>query len=59
MEFEFHDISANLDNLKDILNLEKKSPLYIPVKAEGRIGIPCFINEDGIETMDLDTILKK
>lgn len=59
MEFEFHDISANLDSLKEYLELREKSPLYAPVKAEGRIGIPCFVKEDGTETMDLDTILKK
>ena len=59
MEFEFHDISASLDNLKEYLELREKSPLYVPVKAEGRIGIPCFIKEDGTETMDLDDILKK
>lgn len=59
MEFEFHDISASLDNLKEYLEIREKSPLYVPVKAEGRIGIPCFITEDGTETMDLDAILKK
>lgn len=59
MEFEFHDISASLDNLKEYLELREKSPLYVPVKAEGRIGIPCFIKEDGTETMGLDDILKK
>lgn len=59
MEFEFHDISANLDSLKEYLELREKSPLYAPVKAEGRIGIPCFVKEDRTETMDLDTILKK
>ena len=57
--FEFHDISANLDCLKEYLELREKSSLYAPVKAEGRIGIPCFIKEDGTETMDLDAILKK
>lgn len=59
IEFEFHDISANLDNLKEYLELREKSLLYAPVKAEGRIGIPCFIKEDGSETMDIDAILKK
>ena len=59
MAFEFHNISANLDCLKEYLELREKSPLYAPVKAEGRIGIPCFIKEDGTETMDLDAILKK
>lgn len=59
MKFEFHDISASLDNLKEYLELREKSPLYVPVKAEGRIGIPCFITEDETETMDLDAILKK
>ena len=59
MAFEFHNISANLDCLKEYLELREKSPLYAPVKAEGRIGIPCFIKEDGTETMDLDAILEK
>ena len=59
MAFEFHNISANLDCLKEYLELREKSPLYAPVKAEGRIRIPCVIKEDGTETMDLDAILKK
>ena len=59
IQFEFHNISSDLANLKEYLELREKNDLYIPVKAEGRLGIPCFIKEDGTKTFDLETILKK
>lgn len=59
VKFEFHDISTSLDNLKEYLELREKSPLYVSAKVEGRLGIPCFITDDGRETMDLNTVLKK
>jgi len=55
--FDFHDFSADLAYLKEYLALREGCELYAPVKAAGRIGIPCFIRADGSPTLDLETAL--
>ena len=52
MEYEYLDFSESLKNLKEFLKLRDASPLFEEVRAEGRIGIPCIVREDGSITLD-------
>lgn len=67
-DFEFIDLSENLYNLKRFLAFREQEEIYKPFREqalkkdypdEGRIGIPCFVLEDGERTMDLDYVLTK
>ena len=57
-DFEFKNLSASLPDLKVYLQLRDNEAMYETVKANGGIGIPCFILEDGTKTMDLNEVLK-
>ena len=52
IEYEFIDINESLANLKALLKYRDSSPLFHEPKAEGRIGIPCVVMEDGSITLD-------
>ena len=67
-DFEFIDLSENLYNLKRFLAFRDQEEIYKPFREqalkkdypdEGRIGIPCFVLEDGERTMDFDYVLTK
>ena len=67
-DFEFIDLSENLYNLKRFLAFREQEEIYKPFREqalkkdypdEGRIGIPCFVLEDGERTMDFDYVLTK
>lgn len=57
VDFTFRNISASLPDLKYYLALRDSSPLFDGPKASGSIGIPCFVQEDGTVTMDLEAVL--
>lgn len=57
-EIKFKNLSASLSDLKVYLALRQDSPAYADIRADGGIGIPCFILEDGTITRDLDAVLK-
>ncbi|MCI9593651.1 MAG: glutaredoxin [Lachnospiraceae bacterium] len=57
-DIEFKNLSASLPDLKVYLQLRDNEAMYETVKANGGIGIPCFILEDGTKTMDLNEVLK-
>ena len=50
--YEYLDFSENLGNLKEFLSLRDGNEAFDEVKAEGRIGIPCILREDGTLTLD-------
>ena len=58
-DIDFLDISSSLPDLKAYLSVREKSPLYNTVRENGGIGIPYFCMEDGTETLDISTVLKK
>lgn len=58
-EYEFKNILGSHDELKAYLNLRDTNELYAEIRGTERLGIPCFICEDGEITMDLNAVLNK
>ena len=55
----FFYLLFNLRNLLYLIALRDSSPLFEGPKANGSIGIPCFILEDGTTTLELDDVLAR
>ena len=45
--YEYRDFAEDLHNLKAFLELRDTEEIFKSVKQEGKIGIPCLVNEDG------------
>ena len=56
-EIDFVDILSCHNALKTFLHIRETSDLYKDIRGTSRIGVPCFVLEDGSMTMDLDKIL--
>ena len=54
---DFQNISASFDALRAFLKYRESSPAFDAAKANGTIGIPFFILEDGTQTHDLKYVL--
>lgn len=52
VEYTYLDFADDLWNLKAFLALRDSDPAFTQVKAEGKIGIPCILREDGSVTLD-------
>ena len=52
VSYTFLEFSDNLKNLKDFLKIRDSAPIFISVKQEGKIGIPCIVRDDGSVTLD-------
>ena len=46
--FEIIDIGKDVRNLKEFIRLRDNNKTFDECKANGSIGIPCFVKEDGI-----------
>lgn len=66
--FSFADLSASLANLKKFLALHEHDVVYADLHTasgksdyveNGKIGLPCFVFEDGTKTLDLNEALTK
>lgn len=47
VEYEYHDICADLRDMKAFLSFRDKESLFREVKDSGKIGIPCIIDPQG------------
>ena len=45
--FEIIDIGAHVHNLKEFIQLRDNNPSFNDIKKKGKVGIPCFVSEDG------------
>ena len=54
--YEYLDFSGELKNLKEFLKIRDNSPIFDEPRAEGKIGIPCIVREDGSITLDWNEI---
>lgn len=53
-EAEYINIMDNTANLKEFLRIRDTAPLFAPQRANGGIGIPLFVMEDGRMTLDIN-----
>lgn len=49
--YEYRDFAEDLRNLKAFLELRDTEEIFQSVKQDGKIGIPCIVNEDGSVTL--------
>lgn len=57
VEYEFLDFAQGLKNLKEFLKIRDSSALFDNSRAEGKIGIPCIVREDGTVTLDWEEFM--
>lgn len=50
--YEYREITENLGYMKEFLRLRDENTLFAPIKAEGKIGIPCILRADGSISFD-------
>ena len=55
-DYDFRSIE-NLPVLKEFLQYRDKEPMYEAVRAEGRVGIPLLVRDDGTLTFDWEALL--
>lgn len=53
----FIEITEDTAKLKEFLALRDHDPIFAPVREQGGIGVPFFVNEDGRKTFDLNEAL--
>ena len=58
-DFEIIGIGEHVRNLKAFIRLRDTSPAFDTVKADGSIGIPCFVAEDGQISFDTERYIPK
>lgn len=56
-EYQLIDIGEHVLNLKEFLRLRDSNPAFDSVKANGSVGIPCFVTEDGTISFSMDDII--
>ena len=52
VDYEYIDINQSMRSLKAFLKLRDSLPVFEPAKAQGAIGIPAIVCEDGAVTLD-------
>lgn len=57
VEYEYLDFSDSLKNLKEFLKYRDEHEVFAELKAEGKIGIPCIIREDGSLTLSWEEFM--
>ena len=57
--FEFIEITESTDNLREFLKLRDTREELQEAKDAGRIGIPCFVREDGSITLEAEDVLRE
>ena len=57
--YEFIEITETTDNLRAFLKLRDTREELKEAKEAGRIGIPCFVREDGSITLEAQDVLKE
>ncbi len=57
--YMYFDITETTGNMKKFLKLRDHEDLFADVRAEGKIGIPCYKLEDGSLSLDLNQVLDK
>ena len=54
IEYDYLDFSESLKHLKEFLVLRDNNAVFEDVRKDGRIGIPCLVDEDGNVSLSWD-----
>lgn len=58
VDYDFVDISGSMRDLKAFLHIRDNTPaVFDPIRAAGKVGIPCFVKADGAITLELTEAL--
>lgn len=57
--YTFRPIGEKVEWMKTFLALRDHEPVFSEPRAEGKIGIPCFVLADGRVTLSLDEALNE
>lgn len=52
--YTFFDFADGLANLKEFLTIRDRNPLFGEARANGKIGIPCIVDEQGNVSLSWD-----
>lgn len=55
--YQLIDIGEHVLNLKQFLTLRDNNPAFDTAKANGSIGIPCFVQEDGTIKFTMEDVI--
>ena len=55
--YEYLDFEKSLKYLKEFMMIRDSDPVFEEVKANGSIGIPCILREDGTVTLNWEEFL--
>lgn len=55
--FEYVDITVSTKNMREFLHLRDTHKEFDAVREQGRIGVPCFVKDDGTLILDAQTLL--
>lgn len=58
VEYLYLNISENLLFLKKFLKLRDENELFADIRKNGKIGIPCIVDEDGTVSFEWDRYMK-
>ena len=50
--YSYLDFADSLLNLKEFLSIRDKDSVFDQIRKEGKIGIPCIVDEDGTVRLD-------
>lgn len=59
IEVKFKDILSCHADLMPYLLLRDTSEVYREIRGKERLGVPCFVLEDGTVTLDIKDVIKK
>lgn len=57
VETSFRDILSCHADLQAYLHIRETSELYAEIRGTQRLGVPCFVREDGSMSLSLDEVL--
>lgn len=55
-DYKIIDIGEDVHDMREFLKLRDHSPVFDEVKKEGRVGVPCFVREDGSITLKPEAV---
>ena len=57
VSYEYRDFAADIGYLKEFLAIRDREPLFVQVRENGGIGVPCILTEEGEVTLDWEHFL--